>query len=248
MAIRRKRKYWITAGVLVVLSGAGLSLVRNTSKSAPLNCGLHVTIASSPAECMSNLMVAASFDALSPKAKSAAVLQLEFNNRDVRSVGSRGFSYRVDADGQFRVVSTDKDLDRSMDLGYFPPDGKTTEDEGIRAFQNRIFELGKRARTAPKLKKRPTPNCDPNRLEAITGLAEEPLRSCLRSIFLLHNRREFNTATQALFAAAEKFRYADGKDGPLSFAYPGADDDDRSEVVKILRRIDKQAHDQGGLR
>ena len=197
---------------------------------------------------MTNLMVAASFDALSPKARAAAIRQQDSHNRFSKGLGGKGFVYRVDGEGQFRASAKGDSIHDAMSFGYFPPNGTTAEEQGIRAFQDKIIELGKQARTSPKPKKRPKPNCDPNRLEALTGLSEEPLRSCLRSMFLLHNRSEFNEATQALFKAAGKFRYADGQDGPLSFTHIGANDDDRSEIVKIIRRIDKQAHDHGGLR
>jgi hypothetical protein len=197
---------------------------------------------------MTNLMVAASFDALSAKAKSEAIRQQEYDNRNNNFVTGKGFVFRVDSEGQFRASSRDRSIVNAMDFRYFRAKGDTTEEQGILAFQDKIIELGERQRSSPKAKSKAEPNCDPNRLEAITGLSEEPLRSCLRSIFLLHNRAEFNEATQALFKAADKFRYADGQDGPLSFTYRGANDDDRSEIVKIIRRIDKQAHDQGGLR
>jgi hypothetical protein len=197
---------------------------------------------------MTNLMVAASFDAMSPKAKSEAIRQQEYDNRNNNFVTGKGFVFRVDSEGQFRASSKDRSIVNAMDFRYFPPSGTTVEEQGIRAFQDKIIELGKQQRSSPKAKSKTEPNCDPNRLEALTGLSEEPLRSCLRSIFLLHNRSEFNEATRALFKAADKFRYADGQDGPLSFTYKGANDDDRSEIVKIIRRIDKQAHDLGGLR
>jgi hypothetical protein len=197
---------------------------------------------------MTNLMVAASFDALSPKAKSAAIRQQEIDNRNNNFVTGKGFVFRVDSEGQFRASSQDRSIVNAMNFRYFLARGNTTEEQGIRAFQEKIIELGKQQRSSPKAKSKTEPNCDPNRLEALTGLSEEALRSCLRSIFLLHNRSEFNEATRALFKAADKFRYADGQDGPLSFTYKGANDDDRSEIVKIIRRIDKQAHDLGGLR
>jgi hypothetical protein len=235
--------------VAALLAGTGLLMWRSSSPKPKLACGgLGVDLLTSPAECMTNLMVAASFDALSPAAKAAAIRQQDSDNIFSKSLGGRGFVYRVDEEGQFRATSKDGSIGEALDFRYFGTTGTTTEEKGIRAFQDRIIELGKQQRSSPKPRKRSKPNCDPNRLEALTGMSEERLRSCLRSMFLLHNRSEFNEATQALFKAADKFRYADGQDGPLSFTYKGANDDDRSEIVKIIRSIDKQAHDQGGLR
>jgi hypothetical protein len=232
-----------------LLAGVGMLIWRPFSPKQTLACGgSGVNLLTSPAECMTNLMVAASFDALSPQAKAAAIRQQDSDNRFSKSLGGQGFTYRVDADGQFRASSKDNSIAEALDFRYFGTKGTTTEEQGIREFQDTIISLGKQQRSSPKAKSKPKPNCDPNRLEALTGLSEEPLRSCLRSMFLLHNRSEFNEATQALFKAADKFRYADGQDGPLSFTYKGANDDDRSEIVKIIRRIDKQAHTQGGLR
>jgi hypothetical protein len=236
----------LLSGLLVCIT---LVIWRSSSPKPTLVCGgLGVNLSSSPAECMTNLMVAASFDALSPQARAAAIRQQKSDNQFSKGLGGNGFAYRVDQQGQFRATSRDRSIHDAMDFRYFPPNGTTIEEQGIRAFQDKIIELGKQQRSSPKAKNKTQPNCDPNRLEALTGLSEEPLRSCLRSMFLLHNRAEFNEATQALFKAADKFRYADGQDGPLSFTYRGANDDDRSEIVKIIRRIDKQAHDQGGLR
>ena len=250
MRLPHKSRYVVATGLAAtLLAGAGLLIWRGTSLKPHLACGSPgVNLSSSPAECMTNLMVAASFDALSPTAKAAAIRQQDYDNKNNNFVTGKGFVYKVDSEGQFRASSKDDSIYNAMEFRYFPPNGTTAEEQGIRAFQDKIIELGKQARTSPKPKKRPKPNCDPNRLEALTGLSEEPLRSCLRSMFLLHNRAEFNEATQALFKAADKFRYADGQDGPLSFTHIGANDDDRLEIVKIIRRIDKQAHDHGGLR
>lgn len=240
---------YVVAATATALAAAGFFAWHDASPKIPLACGgPGVNLSSSPAECMTNLMVAASFDALSPKAKAAAIRQQESDNRNNNFVTGKGFVYRVDSAGQFRASSKDRSIVNAMDFRYFLARGTTTEEQGIRAFQDKIVELGKQARSSPIPKKRPKPNCDPNRLEALTGLSEEPLRSCLRSMFLLHNRSEFNEVTKSLFKASDKFRYRDGQDGPLSFTYAGANDDDRSEIVKIIRRIDKQAHDKGGLR
>jgi hypothetical protein len=245
-----KSRYVVAAVLATVLVATfGFATWRGMSQESPLACGgPGVNLSSSPAECMTNLMVAASFDALSPKAKSAAIRQQKIDNRNNNFVTGKGFAFRVDSEGQFRASSKDRSIVNAMDFRYFRAKGDTTEEQGIRAFQDRIIELGKQKRSSPKPKSKPKPNCDPNRLEALTGLSEEPLRSCLRSMFLLHNQAEFNETTQEQFKAANKFRYADGQDGPLSFTYRGANDDDRSEIVKIIRRIDKKAHDMGGLR
>jgi hypothetical protein len=89
-------------------------------------------------------------------------------------------------------------------------------------------------------------SCDPANPWVLALFSEPDLRRCLRAIFLLENRSEFNSRTQKLFDA--KIQYSDGSIDSLSLERVGNTDSDRAAVLKKVRALDDKARSLGGFR
>ena len=89
------------------------------------------------------------------------------------------------------------------------------------------------------------PSCDPTNAWTLLKLRKEPLRRCLRTMFLLDMTDTFNERTQKLFEN-QTMKYSNGTTGPLSLKREGLTDSDRGKVVSAVKAIDAKARALGG--
>jgi hypothetical protein len=190
--------------------------------------------------CIGGYALVAGYDALS-----------EYNQRELfrlqvdLPIGRKGFIGRVDSQGQFRV---DGNWDQRTDVIVDIESAATFDyPERWPAVQPLFVELRKPFSVEAK-KKSPKGNkasCDPTNAWTLLKLREEPLRRCLRTMFLLEMTNTFNERTQKLFEN-QTMKYSDGTTGPLSLKREGLTDSDRGKVVSAVKAIDTKARALGG--
>jgi hypothetical protein len=201
--------------------------------------------AASAATCVVEFVIPSSFDALPTNFRRAVAGR--FSEELMVFGDAPGYTFRVDSEGQLRV---DGNLDRQEQVHvalYSVDPVKTGLGKGARLV---ALEASNDKATdediGPQTKGRKA-SCDPDKPFVVALFPEEPLRRCLRTMFLLENVGEFNARTQALFRS-QKLTYSDGSMGPLTLDRPGLTDEDRAKVVQAVKVIDAKARALGGFR
>jgi hypothetical protein len=224
----------------LLLLGASAVLVRSrTLHAQPLPCANADEHSWTEDQCIGGYSIISSYDAL-PIVNQKELLALQ----EKLPYFGKGFVGRVDG-GQFRIagswphrssVIADIDTTATFDrLELWP------------TVHNFLRELEKPFNKEAKNKssKINEPSCDPTNAWTLLKLHEEPLRRCLRTMFLLEMTHTFNDRTQKLFEN-QTIKYADGTKGPLSLTRKGNTDSDRSKVVAAVKAIDNKARALGG--
>lgn len=231
----------------VVLLGAvgifGTSAAIFWSKShtvVQLPCSNESRLGTIESVCIGGYAIVAGYDALSEdNQRELFRLQVEL------PIGRKGFVGRVDSQGQFRVNGNwDQRTDVIVDI-----ESAATFDYPERwpSVQPLFVELRKPFSVEAKKKspKDNKPSCDPTNAWTLLKLREEPLRRCLRTMFLLEMTDTFNERTQKLFES-QTMKYSNGTTGPLSLKREGLTDSDRGKVVSAVKAIDAKARALGG--
>jgi hypothetical protein len=190
--------------------------------------------------CVGGYYVVASYDAL-PVVNQRELFRLQ---KDL-PILNKGFVGLVDSLGQFRVkgnwlqrTNVIVDIEAAASFDY--PERWPTVQKFLR-------DLGDPFNAAAKNKssKDNKASCDPTNAWTLLKLREEPLRRCLRTVFLLDMTNTFNERTQKLFEN-QTIRYSNGTTGPLSLKRKGLTDSDRNKVMSAVKAIDKKARALGG--
>ena len=199
----------------------------------------------SAGDCVLGFVIPSSLDALPVKFQTAISGRL---SKDLVVSGDlKGYSFRIDAQGQLRLDGTPAVQDEVRTALYYLDSKGTGLGAGSRLRGlEASTEKAKDAEVVQQTKGRKA-SCEPGKPFVVALFPEEPLRRCLRTMFLLENVGEFNARTQALFRS-QKMTYSDGTVGPLSLDKPGLTDVDRANVVRAVKIIDTKARALGGFR
>lgn len=240
--LQRSRKFrWLAiclfSGALAAAGVFTWARIRSVSSLPCLNSAELGTIED---VCVSGYSIAASYDALSE------VNQRElFSLRDQLPILHPGFTGTVDSQGQFRIkgnrlLRTEVVVDIDSVTTFDHPERWPTVQEFLRDLGGPFSAAAKK--NSPKDNKA---SCDPTNAWTLLKLREEPLRRCLRTMFLLDMTDTFNERTQKLFEN-QTMKYSDGTTGPLSLKREGLTDSDRGKVVAAVKTIDTKARTLGG--
>ncbi len=201
--------------------------------------------ATSAGDCVLGFVIPASLDALPTQFRRAITGRL---SKELMVFGDApGYSVKVDDQGQLRLAGNDRKQDEVRAALFYLDPLEIAIGQGAR-----LRSLGASTRKAresdigPQTKGRRA-SCDPDKPFVVALFPEEPLRRCLRTMFLLENVGEFNARTQALFRS-QTMTYSDGSVGLLSLDKAGLTDEDRAKVVQAVKVIDTKARALGGFR
>jgi hypothetical protein len=211
-----------------------------SQKVEELPCSDESRLGTIESVCIGGYALVAGYDALAEdNQRELFRLQVEL------PIGRKGFVGRVDSQGRFRV---DGNWDHRTNVIVDIESAATFDyPERWPAVQPLFVELRKPFSAEAK-KKSPKGNkasCDPTNAWTLLKLREEPLRRCLRTMFLLEMTNTFNERTQKLFEN-QTMKYFDGTTGPLSLKRKGLTDSDRGKVVAAVKAIDTKARALGG--
>lgn len=204
-----------------------------------LPCSAHSELASLESVCVNGYSLFASYDALAENAQRDL-----FNPQRRLPAGVKRLHGMVDPEGQFRLEGNRSDrTEIVIDTGV----GTYDRPDRWPAIGQFLFDLRRpfRNETQQKSPKDNKPSCDPTNAWTLLKLEEEPLRRCLRTVFLLEMTDTFNERTQKLFEN-QTIRYSDGTTGPLSLKRAENTDSDRGKVVAAVKAIDKKTRALGG--
>lgn len=218
---------------------SGFLLVSKTASVSALACPQGTV----ETECVLGFVLPASYDALPMDLQqqlSVVLPESLFGPDD-------GYDFQIDTDGQMRFRKSRRSVEtiREEIFHFDRPAGGAS-------FGTRIVTLRRstmKSTVADQLKqtKGRKASCEPGKPFVVALFPEEPLRRCLRTMFLLENVGEFNARTQALFLS-QKMNYSDGTVGPLSLDKSELTDEDRANVVQAVKVIDTKARALGGFR
>lgn len=218
---------------------SGFLLVSKANVESPLGC----PEGTAETECVLGFVLPASYDALPTELQQqlSVVLPKSLFGPD------DGYDFYIDDEGQMRFEKSRRSPEtiREEIFHFERPAG------GAR-FGARVVTLRRSATkstSAVQLEqtKGRRASCEPGKPFVVALFPEEPLRRCLRTMFLLENVGEFNARTQALFRN-QTMTYSDGSVGPLSLDRAGLTDEDRANVVRAVKVIDTKARALGGYR
>lgn len=221
-------------------SAAGFWMIRtqsNTTKGKP--CFEEST--ELPQDlCVLGYTIIASFDAL-PKTSQKLLARLD----TVMAYNMRDLQYSISPDGQMQFNGGD-DVKETVarQLASSALADHQNEWGPVRGFLEKVgkpFDVEARANT-PKTNRE---SCDPTNAWTLRKLKEESLRECMRTIYLLGMQTTFNPNAKAIFAGA-KIEYRDRTIGALSLDRPNMSDNERNEVVKAVKKLDRQIQATGG--
>jgi hypothetical protein len=190
--------------------------------------------------CVTGYSLVSSYDAL-PVTNQREMFRLQGE----LPILNKGFMGSVDSQGQFRVAGkwiqrTEVIVDIEAAASFDYPERWPTVQKFLVEVKAPFYAAAKKK--SPKDNKA---SCDPTNAWTLLKLHEEPLRRCLRTMFLLAMTDTFNDRTQKLFEN-QTIKYADGTKGPLSPTRKGNTDSDRSKVVAAVKAIDNDARALGG--
>lgn len=190
--------------------------------------------------CIGGYALVASYDAL-PKANQRETFRLQ----KLLPISNGGFVGSVDTQGQFRVegdweTRTKVIADLEVTARLNSPERWPTVQTLLKELVNLAY-----AESRDQQPSSSKASCDPTNGWTLLKLREEPLRRCLRTVFLLDQTKTFNDRTQKIFAN-QTIRYSDGTTAPLSLKRKGMTDSDRAKVVKTVKSLDKKARALGG--
>jgi hypothetical protein len=218
---------------------SGFLLVSKATSASPLACPRGTV----ETECVLGFVLPASYDAL-PKdlqQQLSVVLPKSLFGPD------DGYNFQIDEDGQMRFRKSRRSVEsiREEIFHFDRPAGGAKFGAQIVTLRRSTMK----STVADQLKqtKGRKASCEPEKPFVVALFPEEPLRRCLRTMFLLENVGEFNARTQALFRS-QKMTYSDGTVGPFSLDKPGLTDEDRANVVRAVKIIDTKARALGGFR
>lgn len=237
ISTRRRLTLFLTIGVLATASVIGWSKSRRVTL---LPCSSESSFGRIDDFCVGGYSIAASYDAL-PVDNQRELFRLQSTLPN----GNKGFVGFVDSEGQFRVKGnwkkrTNVIFDFQITAVVSSPERWPLIQKPLNDLES-VFFLDAKERSP----KDNNPNCDPNNAWTLLKLREEPLRRCLRTVFLLDMTNTFNKRTQELFEN-QTIKYSDGTTGPLSLKRKGLTDSDRSKVVAAVKAIDRKARALGG--
>ena len=201
--------------------------------------------ATSAATCVLEFVIPSSFDALPTNFRRAVAGRF---SEELMVFGDEpGYKFRIDSEGQLRVAGNLERQEQVHVALYSLDPLKTGLGKGARlAALEASNDKATDEDIGPQTKGRKA-SCDPEKPFVVALFPEEPLRRCLRTMFLLENVGEFNARTQALFRS-QTMTYSDGSVGPLSLDKAGLTDEDRAKVVQAVKVIDTKARALGGFR
>ncbi len=234
---RQKLALVLTIGAIGTVSVIGWSKSRRVTL---LPCSSESSFGRIDDFCVGGYSIAASYDAL-PVDNQRELFRLQ----STLPSGNKGFVGFVDNEGQFRVKGdwnkrTNVIFDFQISAVVSSPQRWQLIQKPLKDLES-VFSLDAKVKS-PKDNK---PSCDPTNAWTLLKLQEEPLRRCLRTVFLLDMTNTFNTRTQKLFEN-QTIKYSDGTMGPLSLKRKGLNDSDRSKVVKAVKALDEKARALGG--
>jgi hypothetical protein len=242
----RSKKLLSLGGVVVGISllfGAGWAFRSHQTASRPA-----CPISEYQPLCVLDYMLPASFDAL-PK-----TIQTNWTTKQARTLkafsqSEIGFRFRVGSEGQLEILESRsrqgavrQELRSPMLAGSVPKLDVRFGKVQQAALDADTSKAGRAKGIAGRMA-----SCDPANPWILALFNEPELRRCLRAIFLLENRSEFNSRTQKLFDEA-KIQYSDGSTDSLSLERVGNTDSDRAAVLKKVRALDNKARSLGGYR
>jgi hypothetical protein len=241
----------VRLGVLVLIIAAiaaGSLIVRSrTAAASKFACSAETELGAIEDVCVAGYSLVASYDALPPSNQKEL-----FRLQEELPIIKPGFTGSVDSSGQFRVTGdefqrkagerlrTEVIVDVHETASFDNP-------ERWQTVQEFLVDV-KRPFSSEAKKKSPKGNkasCDPTNAWTLLKLSEEPLRRCLRTMFLLDMTDTFNERTQKLFEN-QTMKYSDGTTGPLSLKRESLTDSDRGKVVSAVKAIDTKARALGG--
>ena len=201
--------------------------------------------ATSAGDCVLGFVIPSSLDALPTEFRKAITGRL---SKELMVSGDvPGYSINGVEQGQLRLGGASREKEEVRTALFYLDPLQNGLGKGAR-----LRSLGGSTRKAresdigPQTKGRKA-SCEPGKPFVVALFPEEPLRRCLRTMFLLENVGEFNARTQALFLS-QKMNYSDGTVGPLSLDKPELTDEDRANVVQAVKVIDTKARALGGFR
>jgi hypothetical protein len=232
-------KIALTVACATLVGVSGFLLVSKATRTSPLGCPRGTV----ETECVLGFVLPASYDALPKDLQQQLSVVLP---KSLFGPGD-GYDFQIDKEGQMRFRNSGRSVEtiREEIFHFDRPAGGAS-------FGARIATLrGSTAKStvADQLKQTEgrKATCDPKLPFVVALFPEEPLRRCLRTMFLLENVGEFNARTQALFRS-QKMTYSDGTVGPLTLDKAGLTDKDRANVVRAVKIIDTKARALGGFR
>jgi hypothetical protein len=246
MSNARSTKTRSTRGFIVLTAGLFFAFVLafvwlKSRPTATPTCSNNGGLGTIDGVCVGGYSIVASYDAL-PVANQRELFRLQ---NELPIDNKKGFVATVDSQGQLRVngdwlyrTNVIVDVEAAASFDY---------PERWPAVQKFLRELGDPFYAEAK-KKSPKGNkasCDPTNAWTLLKLREEPLRRCLRTMFLLDMTDTFNERTQKLFEN-QTMKYSNGTTGPLSLKREGLTDSDRGKVVSAVKAIDTKARALGG--
>jgi hypothetical protein len=225
--------------IALIAPAAALALSRSKRENV-LPCSNASRLGRIEDFCIGGYALVASYDAL-PVANQRELFSLQTK----LPISKKGFQGFADSGGQFRVKGnwlqrTHVVVDIHSAASQIYPK-KWQNVQTFLAHLDKIFN----ADIAKKFPKNSRASCDPANARALVKLHEEPLRRCLRTMFLLDMTDTFNDRTQKLFEN-QTIKYSDGTKGPLSLTRKSNTDSDRSKVVAAVKAIDNKARALGG--
>lgn len=241
----------VRLGVLILIvaaTAAGSLLVRSrTGGPSKFPCSAETELGAIQDVCVAGYSIVASYDAL-PASNQKELFRLQ----QALPIINPGFTGSVDSSGQFRVtgdkfqrkagerLQTEVIVDVNEAATFDYPERWPTVQKFLVDVKKPFF-----TETKKKSSKGNKASCDPTNAWTLLKLREEPLRRCLRTMFLLDMTDTFNERTQKLFEN-QTMKYSNGTTGPLSLKREGLTDSDRGKVVSAVKAIDAKARALGG--
>ncbi len=238
--LSKKARWSLTALFAGLLCIASIVAWTQRSDSELLPCSNDGPAGTIDGVCVGGYFLVASYDAL-PKANQRELFRLQERLPAFES----GFKGSVDSTGQFRIGGnwerrTNVVVDLESEATFSSPKNWPTVQTFLRDLGEPFYEAAKTKATQDN-----KASCDPTNGWTLLKLREEPLRRCLRTVFLLDMTKTFNDRTQKIFAN-QTIQYSDGTTAPLSLKRKGMTDSDRAKVVKAVKSLDKKARALGG--
>jgi hypothetical protein len=242
----RSKKLTLLGGMIAgitLLVGAGWAFRSHQTASRPA-----CPISEYQPLCVLDYMLPASFDAL-PK-----TIQTNWKTEQARTLKAFsqpeiGFRFRVGSEGQLEILESrarQGAVRQELRDPMFAESGPKLDVRFGKLQQSALDADTSKAGRAKGIAGRKA-SCDPANPWILALFNEPELRRCLRAIFLLENRSEFNSRTQKLFDGA-KIQYSDGSTDSLSLERVGNTDSDRAAILKKVRALDEKARALGGFR